>query len=50
MRKFLLIMTGTSIAVFLYLAYLGETVAAWTVIPWMVLVFMDQYKEYKDGL
>jgi hypothetical protein len=50
MRKFLLIMTGTSIAVFLYLAYLGESVEAWTVIPWMVLVFMDQYKEYKDGL
>jgi hypothetical protein len=50
MRKFLLIMTGTSIALFFYLAYLGKSVEAWTVIPWMILVFMDQYKEYKAGL
>ena len=42
-------MTGLSIAIFFYLAYLGETVEAWTVIPWMGLVFMSQYKDYKDN-
>ena len=50
MRKILLSLTGICIVLFFYLAYLGESVEAWTVIPWMVLVFMDQYKEYKDGL
>jgi len=30
------------------MAYLGESVEAWTVIPWMGLVFMNQYKELKD--
>jgi hypothetical protein len=31
------------------MAYLEETVEAWTVIPWMIVVFMNQYKDYKDN-
>jgi hypothetical protein len=49
MRKLLLYLTGFCIALFFYLAYLEETVEAWTVIPWMIMVFMNQYKEFKDN-
>ena len=49
MKLFMVYLTGLCIAMFCYLAYLGESVEAWTVIPWIGLVFMNQYKEYKDN-
>jgi hypothetical protein len=49
MRKLLLYLTGFCIALFFYLAYLGESVEAWIVIPWMGLVFMSQHKDFKDN-
>jgi hypothetical protein len=49
MRKILLYLTGFCIALFSYMAYLGETVSAWSVLPWMGLVFMNQYKDFKDN-
>ena len=49
MRKILLYLTGFCIALFCYMAYLGETVEAWSVLPWMGLVFMSQYKDFKDN-
>lgn len=48
MNKFCLYLTGLCIVLFCYLAYLGESVEAWTVLPWMGLVFMNQYKDIKE--
>jgi hypothetical protein len=50
MKKFVLWLTGICILIYLYLSYLGESVAAWTVLPWMIVVFIDQYEDYKKSL